>query len=110
MAAARSAGREARSGGSRSWRCWVANILCPEHAGMTGEIPNGGQQAVAGVGGQSLAGGQFLRCADLDQQPAASFQVFGGLSDEAVEEGETIRSAVQGQVRLIVADAGGQPG
>jgi hypothetical protein len=62
------------------------------------------------VGGDALAGGLFLGRTDFDNEVSARLQMFDGPIDETVKNHEPARTAVESQMRLIVANPSRQIG
>src|SRR5262245_50114102 len=69
---------------------------------MAGGIENGRAEGEFGNRGQPGAGGLFLRRADFEDEVAAARQVLPRLFDEAVEDDEPTRAAVERGLRLVL--------
>src|SRR5947209_18046259 len=76
---------------------------------MTRIVGQSVRQLVLRVVTNSLPGRRFLRRADLDDEVAAWDQVALRFSANALENPVTIRPAIEGEVRLVVAHTGRQP-
>ena len=72
---------------------------------MAGIVLDGLAQVIAAQGLDAATHALFLRGADFEDQVSPGLQVTAGLFKQAFDDGVSARTAVQGQVRLVIADA-----
>src|SRR6266478_1151646 len=82
--------------------------LRTEHAWVGRTVENGLAQFVFRESGDPVASGSFLGRTDFDKEVAARFQISSRLLHKPDEHLETVAAAVEGLVRLVITNAGGQ--